>query len=66
MRAAVYMAALSSARHDPQLRLAYKTMREEGKPAKVALIAVARKVIVLANSLVKQGRKYNPDYVEGA
>lgn len=66
VRAAVYMAALSSARHDPQLRLAYKAMREEGKPAKVALIAVARKVIVLANSLVKQGRKYNPEYLEGA
>lgn len=66
VRAAVYMAALSSARHDPSLRLAYKAMRAEGKPAKVALIAVARKITVLANTLVKHGRKYDPNYAEGA
>lgn len=66
VRAAVYMAALSSARYDPTLKLAYKAMREEGKPAKVALVAVARKIIVVANSLIKQRRKYIPGHVEGA
>jgi len=64
VRAAVYMAALSAARHDPHLSIAYKDMRAEGKPAKVALIAVARKIVVLANTLTKQDRAYDPNFIE--
>lgn len=63
VRAALYMAALSAARFDPHLRAAYKTMREEGKPAKVALIATARKIVVLANTLIKLDRPNDPNHV---
>lgn len=66
VRAAVYMAALSAARYDPHLSIAYKAMRAEGKPAKVALIAVARKIVVLANTLTKLDRAYDPNFVERA
>jgi transposase len=62
VRAALYMAALSAARFDPQLREAYKTMRHDGKPAKVALIATARKLVTLANTLVKADRLYDPNH----
>jgi transposase len=62
VRAALYMAALSAARFDPQLRAAYKAMRQDGKPAKVALIATARKLVTLANTLVKADRLYDPNH----
>jgi transposase len=61
VRAALYMAALSAARFDPHLRAAYKAMRQDGKPAKVALIATARKLIALANTLIKADRLYDPN-----
>jgi transposase len=62
VRAALYMAALSAARFDPQLRAAYKAMRHDGKPAKVALIATARKLVTLANTLLKADRFYDPNH----
>jgi transposase len=62
VRAALYMASLSAARFDPQLRSSYKAMRQDGKPAKVALIAVARKIVTLANTLVKSDRFYDPNF----
>lgn len=60
VRAALYMAALVAARHHPQLRASYKTLRDQGKPGKVALIAIARKLLVTANALVKANALYTP------
>ena len=57
VRAALYMAALSAVRCDPALRAAYQAMRADGKPAKVALIAIARKLATIANALVKTGSR---------
>ncbi|MCY1557531.1 hypothetical protein D9M68_943860 [compost metagenome] len=54
------MAALVAVRHDPQRRADYRAMRDLGKPAKLALIAVARKILVTANALVKAKRPYRP------
>ncbi|PYE98406.1 transposase, partial [Rhodopseudomonas faecalis] len=42
VRAALYMAALVAARHHPKLRDDYNALRLQGKPGKVALIAIAR------------------------
>jgi transposase len=53
VRAALYMAALVAARHHPQLKASYKAMREQGKPGKVAIVAIARKLLVTANALVR-------------
>lgn len=58
VRAALYMAALVAARHHPQLKASYKALREQGKPAKVALIAIARKLLVTANAHVKNNTPY--------
>ncbi len=60
LRTALYMAALVASRHNPSLADFYKHLRENGKPAKVALTAIARKIIVLANSLVAQNRNWMP------
>ncbi len=59
VRTALYMAALVAARHHPQMKIAYQALRNQGKPAKVALIAIARKLLVTANALVKANKKYD-------
>jgi transposase len=60
VRTALYMAALVASRHNPQIRLAYQALRNQGKPAKLALIAVARKLLVTANALVRTNTRYTP------
>jgi transposase len=52
-RSALYMAALVAARHNPVLSPLYKRLRTTGKPAKVALVALMRKLVELANCLLK-------------
>ena len=52
-RRILYQAALVAAQHNEYLRPFYQRLRAAGKPAKVALIAVARKLLVFLNSLLK-------------
>lgn len=52
-RRVLYMAALVAARYNDHLRPFYQRLRLAGKPPKVALIAVARKLLVFLNSLLK-------------
>jgi transposase len=58
VRRALYMAALVAARSNRQLKAFYQRLRAAGKPAKVALTAVMRKLIVLMNHTLK-----NPNFV---
>jgi transposase len=60
VRNAVYMAALSAASHNPGLTAFAKRLRQAGKPAKVVLVAVMRKLIILANTLINQNRLWSP------
>jgi len=53
LRRALYMAALSAARSNPVLNPFYLRLRQAGKPAKVALTAVMRKLIILMNHVLK-------------
>jgi len=55
-RRALYWAALSAARHNPDLSAFHKRLVENGKKPKVALTAVMRKLVVLANTLIKEDR----------
>jgi transposase len=55
-RRALYWAALSATRHNPALSAFYKRLVESGKKPKIALTAVMRKLIVLANTLLKENR----------
>jgi transposase len=63
VRAALYLAALAATRAKGAgpFNAEYKAMRAAGKPAKVALIAIARKLLTIANSLAKQRRPYDPN-----
>jgi transposase len=51
LRRALYLAAISAVRWNPTLKDLYANLRARGKPAKVALIACARKLLVRLNSL---------------
>ncbi|MEM0896611.1 MAG: IS110 family transposase [Verrucomicrobiota bacterium] len=52
-RKALYMAALTAAHRNPMFTPFYKSLIHRGKPVKVALTAVARKLLVLVNSTLK-------------
>lgn len=53
VRAALYLAALTAARSDRGFKREYQALRAAGKPAKVALVAIARKIAVAANAILK-------------
>lgn len=53
IRKPLYMAALAGLRHEPALRTFYLRLRERGKPAKVAIVAVMRKMLVILNARMR-------------
>ncbi len=60
VRNVLYMAALSAAKHNPHLRAFKQKLQRAGKKAKVVLTAVARKLVVLANAVLRTGQRYDP------
>jgi transposase len=60
VRIVLYMAAIAAIRCNPDLATFYKRLRAAGKKAKVALTAVMRKLVVLANTLIKENREWKP------
>jgi transposase len=63
VRTALYMSALASLTHNPPLRAFYERLVAEGKPRKVALVAVMRKLLVALNAMARDGRRWDPDLV---
>ena len=59
LRQALYMPALVAIRFNQEMAAKYKTMTEAGKPAKVAITAIMRKLIITANSLLRDNRKWS-------
>lgn len=47
-------------RFNPDLKAKYDQLKAAGKAPKVAITAIVRKLIVLANALLTQGRKWEP------
>ena len=62
VRRAVYMPALVATQFNPDMKATYSTLTAAGKPAKVALTAVMRKIVVLANALLKANRTWTPKH----
>ena len=60
VRQALYMPALVAMRFNPDLKIKYDQLKAAGKAPKVAIIAIMRKLVVLANALLKHGRKWTP------
>jgi transposase len=60
VRTALYMAALVASRYNPVLRVFYQRLRAAGKPGKVALVAVMRKLLTTLNAMIKHDTPWNP------
>lgn len=61
LRCGLYMPALVALRINPDLRRKYQALKEAGKPSKVAIAAIMRKLIVLANALIRDNRSWSPN-----
>jgi transposase len=60
LRQTLYMPALVAIRFNPPLKAKYQALRKAGKPAKVAIVAVMRKLVIIANALLRDQRMWTP------
>lgn len=58
VRIGLYQAAIAAIRWCPTMKAFYASLKARGKASKVAVVAVARKILVLANALIRNNRKY--------
>jgi transposase len=61
LRQALYMPALVAIRFNPPLKAKYLALRAAGKPAKVAIVAIMRKLLIIANALLRDSRVWTPE-----
>lgn len=60
LRRALWLAANRARQHDPRLRAFYDKKRREGKPHRVAVTAVARKLCHVVYAVMRDGEPYDP------
>jgi transposase len=58
IRHALYMPAIVAIRWNADLKAKYQALIAAGKPPKVAITAIMRKLLILANALVRNGRRW--------
>ena len=58
VRQALYMPALVAIRFNADFKAKYEQLIKAGKAPKQAITAIMRKLIILANALLKKGRKW--------
>jgi transposase len=58
VRDALYMAAVAASRSNSRFKAAYRALRDAGKPPKLAFIAIARKLLVTANALLRDQQPF--------
>jgi len=61
VRSALYMSILSATQWNPVIRIFYQRLRTQGKPPKVAMVACMRKLLIILNAMIRDGRKWNPE-----
>ena len=66
VRRGIYMAALSASQHNPDLKAFCNRLTGNGKPFKLAMTGVMRKLVVLANTLLSQDRHWLPEAPKSA
>ena len=59
IRTTLYMPSLVALQHNPPLKKKYHEFRDRGKPAKVAITAIMRKLILTANALLRDNREWS-------
>lgn len=58
VRRGLYQAAVAAVRHCPRMKAVYQALKARGKASRVALVAVARKILVLANAMIRDMTPY--------
>jgi transposase len=61
VRHVLYMAALVASRFNPVFKQFYDRLVGKGKPAKVALVAIMRKMLVTLNAMIRDNRTWKYD-----
>lgn len=61
VRAVLYMAALVASKCNPVIRAFYRRLRAAGKPAKVALTACMRKLLIILNAMARSGTPWRTE-----
>ena len=61
VRKVLYMAALVATRHNERLKVFYQRLVAKGKPKKVAIVAVMRKLLVILNTMIKNQKQWKLD-----
>jgi transposase len=64
VRAVLFMAAQSARRFNPPLRAFADRLEAAGKKPKVVLVAVARKLLVIANAVLRTKTPWDPNYAK--
>jgi transposase len=60
VRTALYMPTLTAIRHNPALQAFYQRLIGRGRPAKVAITACMRKLLVILNAILRDHRPWQP------
>ena len=61
VRTVLFVSMMSAIQHHSKIKPMYKKMIAQGKPRKLALIACARKQLIMLNTMMKNGTHWNPD-----
>jgi transposase len=59
-RASLFIAAMVASRHNPPLKAFYQRLLAAGKPRKLALIALARKLLTILNAILRDKKPWQP------
>lgn len=65
VREKLYMAAFNAVNRDPYFAKYHEQLMSRGKPYKVALVAVMRKLLCICNSMIKNNEPWDPQLVAG-
>jgi transposase len=60
VRSVLFLAAMAAARYNPVLKVFRERLRAAGKPPKVAIIAVARKLLTILNAMIRENNTWQP------
>jgi len=64
VRSTLYMATLSATRFNPIIRAHFLHLKNQGKPAKVALVACMRKLLTILNAMIHSMKSWQPSLAE--
>jgi transposase len=66
VRAVLYMGAMTASRSHTPLGDLFRRLRARGKEFKVAIVAVAHKILTIANAVVRSGQAYDAAHLHAA